>query len=367
MTARDMIRQRLASQQVAVPRLTTAAEIVSWLGAVQSQDYPSAKWALGVRLQSATDLGIEEAVDRGLVVRMHLLRPTWHFAARDDARWMLALSAPQIRAAMKSRDRQLGITDDVARKSNRVIARTLKNEESVPRERLVEALEAEGMENRDNRAAHLLMRAETDGVACCAVSRGGRQEYALFDARIPPQPPLKRDEAMARLAERYFCSRWPATLHDFAWWSGLTFTDAKRAFEAVKSGFGTETIDSKTYVIAGPSGSPAPDGSRADLLPAYDEMILSYADRAALLTRTSWTKMVTTNGIIRPLILVNGRAIGTWKREADTERVVLTMQPFAKTPVGAGPLIQKAAERYAAFLGKAVEVRRETPRPKGKG
>jgi hypothetical protein len=357
MTAKDLILHRLANQHVSRPRFKTAQDIVSWLGAMQSQDYPSAKWAVGVRLQGATDTGIESAVDSGRVIRMHLLRPTWHFAAREDVRWMLALTAPQIRAAMKSRDKQLGITDEVARKSNRVIARTLRGSASVPRERLVAELEAAGMENRDNLAAHLLMRAETDAVACCAVSRGGKQEYALFDERIPAAKPLKRDEALALLAERYFSSRWPATLRDFAWWSGLTLKDAKNAFEMVKSAFDTVTVDSKTYVVSRSLEAASTDGEGADLLPAYDEMVLSYTDRAALLSQGSWQEAVTINGIIRPLILVKGQAIGTWTRTTEGKKMIVAVEPFTSVPRGARDLMEEAAGRYAAFLGKEVEIR----------
>jgi hypothetical protein len=358
MTARDIVGWRLANQQVSASRFTTVRDIVFWLGALQSQDYTWAKWAIGVRLQRATENKVERAIDDGLVIRMHLLRPTWHFVARDDVRWMLALTAPQIRASMRSRDRQLGITDDVVRRSNRVIARTLRGAGSVPRERLVAELEAAGMANRDNLAAHLLMRAETDQVACCSISRAGKQEYALFEERIPPAEPLKREEAIGRLAKRYFSSRWPATLQDFAWWSGLTLKDAKSAFEMVKSGFETEIVDSKTYVISRSLRAKFPDEHDSDLLPAYDEMILSYADREALLPRSRWVKAVTTNGIIKPLLVVKGQAVGTWSRTTNKEKVVVAIEPFRNMLRSVSEMVEKAAQRYAAFLGKAVEVRR---------
>ncbi len=86
MDARDIARQRLLNQHVAKPRLRATHEIVFHLGAVQSQDLGMGKWAIGVRLKGATERAVEAAIESGDVVRMHLLRPTWHFAAREDAR-----------------------------------------------------------------------------------------------------------------------------------------------------------------------------------------------------------------------------------------------------------------------------------------
>jgi len=174
MEARDVTTQRLLNQHVTRPRLRTALQVVSELGAIQSQDFGMAKWAIGVRLMGATERTVEAVIEDGDIVRMHLLRPTWHFAARQDARWMLDLTGPNIRASMKYRDRQLGLTQQAVGKSNRIIEKALKAGPAT-RDALVAALEAGGFPNEDNRAAHLLMRAELDRVACSAPPVEGKQ------------------------------------------------------------------------------------------------------------------------------------------------------------------------------------------------
>ena len=156
-----------------------------------------------MRLKSATERAVEATIENGDVVRMHLLRPTWHFVARKDVRWVLELTEPNIRLAMKYRDRQLQLTDETVRKSNRIIEKTLRAG-PVTRDRLVSALEAGGIANYDNRAAHLLMRAELDKVACSAPPLKGKQAYVFFDAWIPPAKPLRKEEALVALAQRYF-------------------------------------------------------------------------------------------------------------------------------------------------------------------
>jgi Winged helix DNA-binding domain len=358
MDARDIARQRLLNQHVAKPRLRTAHEIVFHLGAVQSQDLGMAKWAIGVRLKGATERAVEAAIESGDVVRMHLLRPTWHFAARKDARWMLELTGPNIRASMKYRDSQLELTDETVRKSNRIVEKALQAG-PVTRNQLVSALEAGGISNYDNRAAHLLMRAELDKVACNAPPLEGKQAYVLFDAWIPPAKPLKKEEALAALARRYFSTRCPVTLMDFSWWSGLSLKDGRDALEAVKSSFTVNTIGSQTWVFdasASRAGASNAAGKSVGLLPAFDEMILSYTNRSALFDGKDGLRSVVSGGIIKPIIVSGGQVIGTWNRRAEGEKVVVTVTPFGRLAAAATALVKEAAQRYAAFLGKPLEI-----------
>jgi len=76
MEPRDITRKRLLNQHVETPRLRTPREVVFRLGAVQSQDFGMAKWAVGMRLKGATERTVDAAVQSGDVIRMHLLRPT---------------------------------------------------------------------------------------------------------------------------------------------------------------------------------------------------------------------------------------------------------------------------------------------------
>ncbi|HUI70414.1 MAG TPA: winged helix DNA-binding domain-containing protein [Spirochaetia bacterium] len=356
--AREITRQRLLNQHVAKPKLTTAQEIVFELGAVQSQDFSMGKWAIGVRLKGATDAAVQEAIATGEVIRMHLLRPTWHFVARKDARWILDLTGPNIRASMKYRDKQLELTDDAVRKSNRTVAKALRAG-PVTRDDLVSALEAAGMSNYDNRAAHLLMRAELDRVACSAPPLDGKQAYVLFDAWIPPAASLTREEALAELARRYFRTRCPVTMRDFTWWSGLSVKDARAALETLKSSFTVEKVGSQVWVMCMSSRRTAGsdvDGKSVGLLPAFDEMVLSYADRSALFGARRSLQSVVSGGIIKPIIVSGGQVIGTWNRQADENKVTVTVSPFGTLAAAARDSIEKAAGRYAAFLGKPLEI-----------
>ena len=96
MTPADIARLRLRNQQLVASAFTHPADLVAYLGAVQSQDYAAAKWALAQRLQGGTETVVEQAFNGGSLLRTHVLRPTWHFVAPADIRWMLALTAPRV-------------------------------------------------------------------------------------------------------------------------------------------------------------------------------------------------------------------------------------------------------------------------------
>src|ERR1041384_6572158 len=89
---------RLVNQQLAHQRFSRPGDVVAWLGAVQAQDYGAAKWAVGQRMPAATDAELDRALAEGSIMRTHVLRPTWHFVSPADIRWMLALTAPRVKA-----------------------------------------------------------------------------------------------------------------------------------------------------------------------------------------------------------------------------------------------------------------------------
>ncbi len=364
MESSEITRQRLLNQHVAKPRLRTAAEIVFELGAVQAQDFGMGKWAIGTRLRGATERAVHAAIESGEVVRMHLLRPTWHFVHRKDVRWMLDLTAPNIRASMSYRDRQLGLTDETVRKSTRIIEKALKAG-PVTRDGLVSALAAAGIPNEDNRAAHLLMRAELDKVACSAPVLDGGLAHVLFDAWIPPAPRVPKDEALATLASRYFSTRCPATVQDFSWWSGLPLTDARRALEMLGPGFTVEATGRRILVHRVPprrSRADAADGRSVALLPAFDELVLSYADRSALFAPGDTLQRVVAGGVIKPIVVAGARVIGTWSRRADGQKVAITVTiaRFGRSVPAGRAAIEEAAELHATFLGRPLDLHVQT-------
>jgi hypothetical protein len=349
----DIPRLRLSSQRLARPTFTSAEDVVEWLIAVQSQDFAGAKWAVGSRMRAATDADIERAFDAGSILRTHVLRPTWHFVLPADIRWLLALTAPRIKAGLTGRHRQLGLDARTLKRSNAALERALRNGEQRTRAELGQALGRAGIEADGARLGHLMAWAELAGIVCSGPRRGKQFTYALLDARAPAAVTLTRDEALAALAGRYFPSRGPATVHDFAKWSGLTLADARRGLRAVEGDLRRDVVEGTTYWSSGvmPSASAR---AGAHLLSLFDEYISSYRDRSAIVGPVHAAKLWTTGNAITHVLLLDGKIVGTWRRRLAARAVHVQLRFFDTPTRAATRAIAEAARRYAAFLALSL-------------
>lgn len=346
---------RLACQQISTSKLKAEKELVYWLGAVQAQDFPMSKWAVGVRLPGSTEKSVEMAIDSGEIIRTHVMRPTWHLVSAEDVYWMLELSAPQIKTLARSRDKELELTEEVFSRCNKLLEKWLRDSNFLTREELVKLLADAGFNNENNRVSHILMRAEIEGIIGSGPAKTGKPTYALLDERVPVKKPMKRDEAAAELARRYFTSHGPATLHDFAWWSGLPVKECRQAIEEIKTDFVAEVVDGETYYFNPEVTVREAENERIYLLPAFDEYIISYKNRTAMLTFENHLKAVSNNGIFWPVIVYNGQVIGSWKRTIKASQVTLETKYFGSPSKTIQKRVEKEFEVYAAFLEKKTE------------
>jgi len=327
MNTSDVLLQRLHNQKLSSSEIEKPADVVRWLGAVQAQDYNAAKWALALRMRNATDAAVEEDFNEGRIIRTHLLRPTWHFVAPEDVRWLLQLTAPQVNRRCGPNYRKFELDDAVFKRSNKVLTNALRGGKHLTRAVLKAALNKSGVNADDTvRLAHLLLRAELDGVVCSGPRVGKQFTYALLEERVPPAKMLTREEALAELTRRYLNSHGPATLPDFIWWSGLTAADAKRGIELYKPRI---TRISKRIVHP------------CHLLPAFDEYFVAYKERAIIPGINNWD-------LLGPTIIIGGEVVGTWKRDSTAVNLSL-LRPVNKSEQRA---IDKAVERYLQFTNR---------------
>jgi winged helix DNA-binding protein len=345
--------QRLAQQRLSHHQVATPAEVVSWLGAVQSQEYLGAIWSLGMRMRDATDVVIEQAFTQGTILRTHVLRPTWHFVTPDTIRWMLDLTAPRINAAMVYYDRQLELDAALYARCNDVIASAVAGGQYRTRAELGAALGEAGIAATGQRLGHIVSHAELDGVVCSGPRRGKQFTYALLAERAPLAKTLPRDEALAELTRRYFIGHGPATVRDFAWWAGLTVADARAGLDLADSHLLHEEIDGQTRWFSASSLAPVVESSQvAFLLPTYDELLVGYEGFGAALTggrgNGEWEGFSAT-------IVIGGRVVGNWRRAITKGAVVVELAPFGPLSAAEREAVFAAAERYGAFVGMSVE------------
>lgn len=346
---------RLHHQKITANDLPTPQSIVTHLGAVQAQDFTMSKLAVGLRLPGSTDADIAAALDTGALVRTHVLRPTWHLVSGQDVRWMQALTGKHIRASAASRDRDLGLDDALYARANDLIVRALEGGKHLTRAEIMQAIENGGIPTDSSRAVHFMMYAETEALVCNGVPRGKEQTYALLDEKIPPGPMLSREEAISTLALRYFTSHAPATLADFQWWSGLPMSDARAGLESIKKRLHTFDWEGKTYWLG---ENPAlPHAESLFLLPAFDEYTVSYKDRSAVFEPRWQSLAITSNGIFRPIIVVNGQVTGIWKRSLQKNKVLIEPTFFDGAASPHRAVLEEAAQRLGTFWSLAAEVR----------
>ncbi len=357
MTILNIISSRLHNQRIAGPAFKSPAEVVGWLGAVQAQDYAAAKWALGLRMKASPDTAIDRALADGIIIRTHVMRPTWHFVTPADIRWMLELTAPRIKAAMAYNFRRLGLDASIFRRSSSVLVKALQGDKQLTRLELVAILKQHGIKTDNLGFLHILLRAEIDAIICSGGRRGKQFTYALFDERVPQASRLKRDEALAGLTLRYFTSHGPATIQDFAWWSGLTAADAKSGLELVRSRVKNEVVEGVTYWYA-ESTPPVREFPRtAYLLPAFDEFMVGYADRSAMIEPHHAEKLEDWGVyLLNPAVVIKGKMVGTWKRTIMKDSVVVEPRLLTSLNKTQTLALTAVAQRYARFLGLPLQL-----------
>jgi hypothetical protein len=357
--------QRLRAQRVVADTCASPADVVSSLLAVQAQDPAAAKWAVGFRMadDAAVDTVVERALAEGAILRTHVMRWTWQLVCPVDVRWLLSLTAQRLFQKYARRHRDLGLDAAVFKRSRRVVEKVLVGGKHLTRDELAAALGQAKLPSSGPCLSHVLAHAELKGVICSGTPRGKTATYALLDLRAPaagPMPP--RDEALAELARRYFQSRGPATVADFAWWAGLTTAEAKAGLADARSQLVSEIVDGTTFWRGGATNSALPSqvSPRAHLLPAFDEYVLAYRDRRVVLGGEHAKRINAGGGMLRPCVVVDGRIVGTWRRTLGSRTVDIELDLFEPQPAAARRAVAAAAARYGAFLElevRAVDVR----------
>ena len=335
--------QRLAAQCITRPRRGSAADVVAAFGAVQAQEYPFAKWALALRLAAkVVDADIEAELDRGDILRTHILRPTWHFVTAADIGWIQQLTAPRVHARLATYLPRLGVEKRTLPKSTAVIEKALRDRCYLTRPELMARLTRAGVKVQGTALAMVIMHAELERVICSGPRRGKLFTYALLDERAPKARPLDRDESLAELTRRFFATHGPATVRDFVWWSSLATADARRGLDIVKARRREE--DGVIYWSVGSAATQRPKRPDVHLLPIYDEYLVAYRDRVAVPHGAS----SFAPGPLKHALLIDGQVAGLWALERSGE---VRVTPTRKLSAAESKAVAAESARFRRFLG----------------
>lgn len=351
MTDEDILEQRLRNQRVAGAPFDNPADVVHFLGGIQSQDYGGARWSVGQRVGNCTDADVARAFDAGEILRTHVLRPTWHFVTPADIRWLLRLTSPRVHALNAYYYRTFELDDAVFRRSQTVFADALQAGRQLTRAELASRLARAGIVADGLRLSYIMMHAELDGLICSGALRGKQHTYALLEDRAPGGQTFTHDQSLARLAQRFFVGHGPATLRDYVSWSGLTVAAARRGLEMVEHVLAYEVVNGRAYWMADSMPPPQPEPLAAYLLPEYDECLIAYKELT--FPDLPREKDLWSDTFYRP-VLIGGKRAGTWRRTVATSGVTVEANLFAVLDTAQRRDLDATVERYSAFMNRPV-------------
>lgn len=338
----DLVGLRLASQLLTGSPARCPEAVVDRLLAVQAQDGRGAR--LGVRARSdgvsAADVDRALSVTRSLVVSW-LNRGTLHLVASKDYWWLHALTTPRLAVGNEHRLRQEGVSAAQAERGVAIVTETVVSNGPQTRAQLRDRLDDAGIPTAGQALVHVLFAACLRAHVVRGPVIGTEQGFVSAPDWLGDRPmPLDRDEALARLASRYLAGHGPAAPADLAKWAGITIREARLGFAAIADELTPVTGD---LVVMGPA-EPA-STAHPRLLGAFDELLNGWASRELIVG--PHIGVVTTNGIFRPVVLVDGRAVGTWSLPAGVV-TIRALEPIPHRALGA--LVADGAD-VLRFLG----------------
>lgn len=338
---------------------TSVAGAVRRLGAVQAQDFAASKWVVGARVPGSVAADVDAAIESREVLRSWPLRGTLHLVPAESLRDIIAVTGPRLLQQSVTRHRELGLDQQIYTTARGVAERGLEGGRSLSRDELQTAWQAAGIETTGQRGYHLIWWLAQDAVLCGGPVEGRGQRFVLLDEWSPRvETPLDRDETVARLLVAYLTGHGPATVRDFAWWSGLTLTDVRAA--VADAGDAVAAFDDERLVAADGAAAAAPPAPRAagrHVLAAFDEYFLGYRDRDPVCDPAHAGRVVPgSNGVFQPTLVQSGRVVGLWRPTVRARATSVTLDPFdgELDPAPFTPRLRQWARFWGRQLGEVT-------------
>ena len=347
----DVLRRRLAIQRLQGNALPSATDVVRLLGCVQSQEYAHALWSLGMRSSGLTIADIQAEFDRGDFLRTHILRPTWHFVAAEDIRWILEITAPRVQRLNQTIYRQAALDQATLDRGLALMTEELKGERFRTRAELGQALTDQGLVSKGLRLAYIVMNAELEGVICSGPVRGAQQTYALLDERA-----LRVTDAVgdaAELARRFFLGHGPASVQDLARWASLTIGQCRDALEAIKDQLACVSVEG-VELWFDPKPAPVEPSPGALLMPLYDELTLSYP--VINFPQADDHPHPPGEDLFVGCVIIAETNVGIWRRTVQGRKMIMEVALAPSVVANSAALAEAAAGKLATFAGKQLEL-----------
>ncbi len=339
---------------------SSAADVAHGMLAMQAQDAAGVRWALALRAgTSPTDAEVIADLDGRRLARNRPSRGTLQVTAPEDMHWLSATLGPRALRAAEQRRPQLALDDATLAAAEGVVRAELADGAVRTRTELVAACAARGIPLDGPQAGHVLRHLTQAMVMVFARSEGRVDCFALADTWLTTRRSPARSEALAEVALRFVRARGPVTRNDLGRWADLPMGDVDAGLEAAADALETVRLDQVDYLVE--AGTADIDDAAVDealrrplLLPAFDEYLLGYGTRGALITDEGFDLVVPgRNGVFRPMVVVDGEIVGTWRPRSSRTAVTVTIEPFGAMPTaGARRSLAACARAYGRFLDR---------------
>ena len=305
---------RMLNQQLAAPQFSDPAEVVSYMGSMQAQEYRMMRWAVAMRTRRPSARAFQAAFDSGRIIRLHLMRGTWQLVSAEDYWPLIELCEPRAIAVTKGwmHSNRINIPEEEQKRISDILAQTAADKGSVTKEDFIQALAERDIRMDEHRLSYHIRMAEITGTICSGDLQPRKATYALTANKVPSSGKIDRDEALMLLTRKYFQSRQPATLEDFVWWSGLNIGDCRRGIELLGNAIHLEKHKGREFYITDDCRTRGFRKGRYLLIPPYDEYLIAYKSRDIVLSPEHRHRAHNNSGIFQPIITHDGIVCGNW-------------------------------------------------------
>lgn len=278
------------------------------------------------------------------------MRSTMHMLPADDADWLLPLFDASLVADSRRRLGQLGLDERAQGRALDAIRKALASDGYLGRSELVGRLGQVGIEIDAARRVHLFRLATGTGLAILGPDRGAQTLLALRSEWLGAPAKHDRDAALRELARRYFRAFAPSTETDFAGWSGLPLRDVRAGIGGIAGELAEVRIGAER-AWAPRRGARRARRGLVRLIPAWDNYLMGHRDRGFIAGAEVWPRVMPGGGLIRPAVLVDGVAVGTWGLRRKGGAVEVEVSSFGELDADVEEAVRGEVEDIRRFEG----------------
>lgn len=305
---------RLLNQQLIAPQFSTPEDVVSYMGAMQAQEYRMMRWAVEMRTRKPSHKAFKQAFDNGRILRLHLMRGTWQLITAENYWSMIDLFGPKAIAVTKGwmSSNKISIPNEELMRVRDILVKTSAELRSATKEDFVRALAEKDIKMDDHRLSYHIRMAEMSGTLCSGDLLPLKATYALTADKVKNTAKMNRDEALMLYTRKYFQSRQPATLEDFVWWSGLNISDCRKGIALLGNSIHLERWKGREFYVTDECRTRGFRRGKFLLIPPYDEYLISYKSRDIVIHSDFRHRAHNNSGIFQPVVTYDGTICGNW-------------------------------------------------------